>query len=762
MRTRSQDLESAILGEVNHESDQAEDLLFASPLVGLGQTQRRHALYSIPVYGGGVGVWNDPQGRGRIESHPTLGYALPRIVTGDSANNTASFHWVMNAGRRVQYNASYPIIRSNTPISFSAWCRPTNVSGVGNPQGTVFGCVRTVAINQTFAWRLGVTTAGIARAQIASSASTATAASASSAVVNNRDYHLVGTYDRQFLNFYLNGVLQQSTATTLTFENTAGYCYTAGGNPQNLGNQENLIGWIWDLRIYSRILDRAQILEMYENPWDLYVPSKSIVRFQFGSIVTQSVTDAFVVDQVVRANKSFTLSMLQTITTAQVIVAPADRPQSLTQGVILSQSLARNFVATVSQGVTVTDDIDFLRGLVYSRSVTQSFATYQDVSRRLDKLMTVTQGITMSDLPQSDLTTVRHTFTISQTIVVNKIITLRLTQNLTTTQDPFVNSPRLFALFDNVTATQTATGRNSTNRQVYAQSFVVTQSQTGRIGTFRVTVSQSFTTSQQLFRRDAIIRVTLVDSTTFTQRVNTLWPKRVEQDINLLESIVRNRHVYRTWSIEVSVTHDFEKQRYIPRSIATILVTEDTLDRQVIWTRSVGESLNEQSDIIVSARFAPPAFYLPAISGGPPAFGSSTPRRGPITGVVPVADLVRLDSGSSVILLPVPQLQNTLGDAAEITTKRTISGLPLSYKKTTGQQIFTYTFWLDLVKAYELRDWIKANGAKVITLTNWRGEAWRGNITTDQPQLTSETLRKGSGLEKVVVTLSFQGVKLYG
>lgn len=577
----------------------------------------------------------------------------------------------------------------------------------------------------------------------------------------NKIYLATMTYDGQTIYGYLNDRIIGTASYTAGIGNVEGSLELACDN-QELGNILSVNGSIWDFRMYSAALSPAQVRNIYYNHWKLYGKRYDATYNIAGSLVDLTVTQGLTVSDSNAVKFNRLRNITHNATLSQSAGTNFGRTITVTQSFTTEQSLGRAYLQSLTQNVSLADVVAFTRSKFYSKTVSQSFAAYQDIGTRFARHVTLVQSFSATDNPQNDLTNIRQSFGVTQVIAFNRMLNQRVTQSFLTEQDPFINSPRRLDISQGFTTSQTASGRNSTNRQSLNQTVTTSQVVAGRNATFRLAISQSFVTGYALYRRDAIIRETISHSVATTQRVNTHYFKRVEQDLNMVDVIDAHRHVYRTFSTETTIDHTFDKQRVINRTISTTLEESSELNRQVIYGRTVDHDLQVQQQITVSMQLSAPQIYLPEISGGPPAFGVPNVPRVGISGIIPIANLVKLDSGTSTILLPVPQLQNTLGEAAEVTVKRSISGKAQAYKKTTGQQRFTYTFWLDMIKALELRDWIIANGSKQITLTNWRGEAWQGNITTDQPQFTYEALRQGQAIEKVTITLSFQGVKLYG
>lgn len=671
---------------------------------------------------------------------------------------------------RVSSDALVPGYNSNTknyitPKKFSVmvWFK---MYGWSNSWNHLLGDVKPGDTTTWSAnWVIRLQSSGVIRyfCSAASDSISGEVISSSGTIALNKIYLAVLTYDGQTIRGYLNDrLIGEATYTSGIGDSANQGSLEIASASQQLGNILSVNGSIWDFRMYSAALSPAQVRNIYYNHWKLYSKPFAPTYLVGGSAIDLTVTQGFTASDEIGLKFARLRNITHNAALSQSITTNFGLRINVTQSFTTEQSLSRAYLQSLTQTVSLADVVAFTRNKFYSKTVNQSFAAYQDIGTRFGRHVTLVQSFSATDNPQNDLTNIRQSFGVTQVIAFNRMLNQRVTQSFLTEQDPFINSPRRLDISQGFTTSQTASGRNSTNRQSMSQTVTTSQVVAGRNATFRLAISQSFVTGYALYRRDAIIRETISHSVATTQRVNTHYFKRVEQDLNMVDVIDAHRHVYRTFSTETTIDHTFDKQKVINRTISTTLEESSELNRQVIYGRTVDHDLQVQQQITVSMQLSAPQIYLPEISGGPPAFGVPNVPRVGISGIIPIANLVKLDSGTSTILLPVPQLQNTLGEAAEVTVKRSISGKAQAYKKTTGQQRFTYTFWLDMIKALELRDWIINNGSKQITLTNWRGEAWQGNITTDQPQFTYEALRQGQAIEKVTITLSFQGVKLYG
>lgn len=557
------------------------------------------------------------------------------------------------------------------------------------------------------------------------------------------DYLLGLTVDGEKLRGYLNGVEIMNTPFTATI-GAAASSLTIGNNPQQLFQSETHNGYIWDYRMYNKALSKNEHLDLYKHPYALYERSKKIVRVpSLGSEVLKSVTSNFTVTD------NYSKSLTST--------------RALSHSVIVAQLFGQVYNKALTQSVSTSDTISKTIGRFTLKSITQFFAATDSISRRFARLYSITHSVATSQLALNDRTSISHSFTVTDSITYTKDIRLSVSQSFNVADIPFVQSPQIFTLNHNLICTQTLAFRNATTRLAVTQSFIASDVVFGRNATTRISVVQAFTTSQNVIIRDAIVSYSLSNSITLVQRINTAYPRRIEHDINIADSLISHKHIYRTWSTDTVVNTDFTVNRTINRTFSTTDNVVSTINRQVIYNRTL-----ETVETIIAEEFHPAIqfntrpFYLPDIPGGPPQFGLPSTKRSAPSGIEVIAPIVRIFADGNVLTLPQPQLANTLADSAEVTSKRAISGELVSYKKTTGQEAFSYTFWLDRPKAIEVRQWVKLYGSKTLKIINWRGETWQGNLITDQPTLEYDSVRVGPAGEKVVITLEFQGVKLYG
>jgi hypothetical protein len=202
------------------------------------------------------------------------------------------------------------------------------------------------------------------------------------------------------------------------------------------------------------------------------------------------------------------------------------------------------------------------------------------------------------------------------------------------------------------------------------------------------------------------------------------------------------------------------------RSADETLALTDSVRLGKIWYRAAGDALRFRETAAknpsVIARSAGDRLdlleggpvRLPILVGGVPVIVTRPPAQ-----VVKVRRSVTLVSRKGAIALPVAELGDTDATNDVVTVKRTMTGIFYTYVKTTKTRTLNYEFVLDRAKALELRAFVLASQSELITLTNWKGEVYAGNLLSNPVTLTTAGRYRGAR-EKVTVTLQFEGVRL--
>lgn len=662
--------------------------------------------------------------------------------TGQYGAGNACNYRVSSWDQQAGYNGNTKNYRTPQKFTVMLWFK---MYGWSNSWNHLMGDVKPGGSTTWFAnWVLRLQSSGVIRYYCCDGtpSNSGEVVSNSGEIALNKIYLATMTYDGSSIRGYLNDRLIGVASYSAGIGNVEGSLELACDN-QELGNILSVNGTIWDFRMYSAALSGPQVRDVYWNHWRLYAKTAHpALSSHVPSIITADLSQSVTIAQTINFNRALA--------------------RGLTQSITVSQRINREAIGTVTHSFTTSQTIAGVVGANVYVMVNHDLGVSQIIgSPRFSRVARVTQSLAMSDTTTNNSTFVTHTLTLSQSISFTKAVNARVTQTLGVVDDIFVNSPRLMNVYHNFLAYDSVSARNSVTRISLVHSLSVSQSLTGRNATFRFTVTQSFTTSQTLYRRDAIYRVSVTDTLSVAHRVNTIYRKKLEQDFTVVQAIDKYRLFTRNLVTTVSVSSDFDKTREIIRNLESRVEVSSTFDRSIEVTRNFTEQVGVKSNFTPVLIAAPGQLHLPGIEGGPPEFGAPAGQRLPIEGVeTATGNIVKIEVPGSLILLPAPQLANTLEIPQSLIKNRTETGATEAHPVTTGQEGFEYTFFLDRPKAYELRRWVELYHSDRMVITNWRGEKWSGYLITEEIDLTFESVRAGNAAEKVVVPLKFRGVRL--
>lgn len=256
---------------------------------------------------------------------------------------------------------------------------------------------------------------------------------------------------------------------------------------------------------------------------------------------------------------------------------------------------------------------------------------------------------------------------------------------------------------------------------------------------------------------------TISQTLNLVQNIGLKRPKlNVIQTLSLNQSIgiitVRNKTISQT----LTLTQAIEPSRPLTN---TLTITQTVVGYKV-YNRSVVQSLNLQQsvnrNIVSNQHISQTLIFNPPTLRSTPITGSKRFEyyTSPVIGIlIPRKCLVILSTSNQTVVLPCPQFGDSEAYQGTINLKRTMTGSTLTYIKQTELKKLKYTFQLGTRKYLELRDFILAHPAEVITLTNWKGEIWYVYITNNPVEFTVSGRWQPVG-ELTEVTLEFEGVKL--
>jgi len=195
---------------------------------------------------------------------------------------------------------------------------------------------------------------------------------------------------------------------------------------------------------------------------------------------------------------------------------------------------------------------------------------------------------------------------------------------------------------------------------------------------------------------------------------------------------------------ELDVISNFNRD--IVYSITTNLIETSEWDRVVEYNRSLDTQIevkNNRFDAMLVIHTQGPH---PVVSGVNYIYGY----------------LVLLESVYGSIVLPIPELNDSIKQNDSIDVKRSMNGILSAYIKRSTTKIISYTWLLDYPKALELKQWALTNFSEKLTLTNWKGETWVGKIISENISLQTISKYAGNPRQKTSVTIEFEGIKTNG
>jgi len=124
-----------------------------------------------------------------------------------------------------------------------------------------------------------------------------------------------------------------------------------------------------------------------------------------------------------------------------------------------------------------------------------------------------------------------------------------------------------------------------------------------------------------------------------------------------------------------------------------------------------------------------------------------------------VPRLVILQIPGLAITLPRPLLGDAEAGLNSIDIKRTETDETYTYVRRSIARSLKYKFSITRAKAYEMRNFVQKALASKITMTNWKGELWYGNLMNNPFEFTGQGRASPCG-EVWEIDFEFEGVRL--
>lgn len=305
-------------GLLNHRSTQLDNLMMLYPLMKAnGDTQGTFYDSSYSFTRGWLFNANGNFAYGRHPNFGFYVPVFPGSGAGNSATCIAIGR-VGGSAAESNYSSNGRAFPNRSQMSFSCWFRPRVVPGSAvtsiftnplatNPDPPFNWSFRFHATGSGARLIYGISTGA--------SGSENGVANGFGSILADTDYFALFTFDGLNQIAYLNGEFLTSTTMSGGLGNAASSMYI-GGNPQQLFASETFDGMVWDVRLYNAVLRPQQVRDMYQHPLELWefprnrrtvAPSPNVVN-------NQSLSHDVTVAQVIGSTKVCTRALSNTVT----------------------------------------------------------------------------------------------------------------------------------------------------------------------------------------------------------------------------------------------------------------------------------------------------------------------------------------------------------------------------------------------------------------------------------------------------------------
>ncbi len=408
--------------------------------------------------------------------------------------------------------------------------------------------------------------------------------------------------------------------------------------------------------------------------------------------------------------------------------------------------------------VTVENTLDVSQTLLINLIKNVSITNTSDISQ-------------LVFLPSIFVVSISNTLNISQTIAMNKALTTHITNTLNISHLPFVNSPRVLSVSNQGVLNQIINVTNATFTVIVSNSLTIDHFIIARQGIFIVSINNTANISQNIIIRDRIFIVSITQNLDILSRINLTYKTSVTTTADILQSINNYKELVRNMVQMVSVTNTFTNNRDITRNLENHLNISNVLDKSgTTWNFQLSDYIT-LTDVFRVAILVDDSGYTPTFPAGPGIPPVIIPRHPVVTGVPLLArNKTTIESNIGSIILPTPELGDIFTPKVVVNIKKTVSGKIYTYIKTNPADKFTLTWVLGLYKALELQAYLKANiqspnyKTSFFTLYLWNGEIWKAKMVSNDIPITFESRWQNSEnnlseLEKVTVSIQFEGTK---
>lgn len=514
-------------------------------------------------------------------------------------------------------------------------------------------------------------------------------------------HHIVVTYDGAISSIYVDGKFQASKAITGNIASASSSSVFMGGLSDFSNTGNNLQGTIDDPRVYNYALPYAVIKEMYapSTRWKLGFRPKNLrpASVTAAVVYNRSVTSTATFSQVASATNIFNRSASNTLAFTQTVVVRGPIHVSASNAL----SFAQSDLAVGPKHGSAESTIAFV-------SVAHGLDPTQRVSNTLSFVGAATK---VQSIAKSVTQTLLFLSVADSTVLKIASSTVTFVSSATVEQTKGVLNALSFS--------QTATVKLDPHNEHVPQFIVFDHSAVGHITrSFTLTSTLAFTNAASVQRWRYASAFNVLPITQVAQPIKLLNPVSI---INFTQTavgnVVHNRRVFSNLGFAQTATRNVDYHR---SAINTLVFNEHF------------HQIRDQSGGYITQ---------------PIVIGIVVPR------------VVILQIPGLAITLPRPLLGDAEGGLNTISILRTETDETYTYVRRTTARSLKYKFSISRGKALEMRNFVRQALASKITMTNWKGELWYGNLMNNPFEFTGQGRTSPCG-EVWEIDFDFEGIRL--
>jgi hypothetical protein len=340
---------------------------------------------------------------------------------------------------------------------------------------------------------------------------------------------------------------------------------------------------------------------------------------------------------------------------------------------------------------------------------------------------------------------VGNSATASQHIVVPPhIFIVSVSNRVNVDHLAYVNSPRILDVASLGRAGQFILAKNATTYVTVASVANIKQMVVGRNSTHTVIVSQTASVRGTFVLRGLTFTVIVGNTANVAHKFNNEYNFDIISSANVSQHINSSRVVTVIMADHLTPSDTYTFNREIERNFSdTLTLTESYSTYGIEFNRELEDFLTQKDHFTAVLIVRNPETH-------PRATGVE---------VINPAHTVLTGHGGGTITLPAAELGDSYGAKVQTNIKRSMTGKTYTYVRKSDDDVFTMTWKLSLIQAYDLRNILVASFNQYIDILTWNGQRWNARVISTNLPLTHDARWQGNDQEQLTVVVQFQGTR---